>query len=83
MEGRLSRKILDCSTDTRKFGQSGWSPWVEVAHGRSPHILQGWVCISSPAGLHNWLGAACGKCGFCTNMVVDPEGQHVGLPVTF
>lgn len=75
------RRIGDCNTDLKNFGQSAWSPWAKVIHQRSPTSLQKWACIRS-TGLSKWLGVAWEVC-FGTNMVVGPEGQQVGLQVSF
>lgn len=71
------RRIRDCNTDLKIFGQFEWSPWAKVIHWRSTTFLQKWACISS-TGLSNCLGIAWEVC-FGTNMVVGPEGQQVGL----
>ena len=71
------RRIGDCNTDLKNFGQSAWSLWAKVILQRSPMSLQKWACVHS-TGLSSWLGVAWEVC-FGTNMVVGPEGQQVGL----
>lgn len=69
------RRIRDCKTDLKNFGQSAWVFEPKSSLQRSPTSLQKWACVHS-TGLSSWLGVAWEVC-FGTNMVIGPEGQQV------
>lgn len=64
-----------------KFGKAVWESLSPSCLGEETRVFQEWLCLSVPAGLCHWLGAARDQRG--AKAVLDFRAQWVGPLVSY